>query len=321
MSGDDRSIEISNGNVGAAVSGEHAQVQIFNMRTNGKLAPDIPKEYYRINRKEQIVSLSSLITADPSKPAVCILYGDEDEAHDMFWECLTDSFRHKACSWFNYFNRAINDPNCHYIDWPLDTDKSSEIYIQVLSELANDVGLEYSASVTPEAINRQTRDESLFVYTMVASDCEELSIENGRRRLFEEFRAFWSKWPSRPPESPLVACLALIYRPENRKSGRFEKIWRRFFGKDDMNKINQEIEQSLKVNCSDEILPCLESVRYQDAIRWTREPDIRSRCCRSITGVVGNIYNDAGKKRIPMDRLSEALFRSFPLNKKTPTSE
>jgi hypothetical protein len=268
--------------------------------TNRALArPLLP---YLCNRSEQELALGIGLRRHQQgshrRPVVCLIHGDELEAHGDFLERLRLRTLPKLLD--------LEAKQLSVRELPLSLPRRVRMP-QVFWQLLGDALLLNSAA-TPEDIMLEILrpEEPLIISLHLLTEVFEESDETLLLRFFE----FWNQWPDLPAGRTLIHCVCLKYeRCDNSGLFDFKKRRRRRLN-DRLRRLVESLDFTAHPQLTAIVLPELRAIPRSDVEAWSRYEQVRKWCRiheREIRAMYQrpDLCNHDG--HIPMELLAEEL--------------
>jgi hypothetical protein len=255
---------------------------------------------YLCDRSAQEDRLADLIVEAanrPARPVVCIIHGDETEAHDKFFERLRD------VTFPSLLSIQQTGMKPYHLDWPAERLTPDELKRRLLRSLSRVV------------VNSPTADRDLLANVLsqnpgpVAIHAHILTEtwEQQRSGSLDSFLQFWNEWPELGVGTRLFALLFIKYQLNTKKFRALKKEICETVGRLDVSRYS---EMTVAV------LPELIAASRQDAENWARSSQVTQFCdAERLVSAVGKFYeywaatkNARGTVRIPTEELAPKLY-------------
>jgi len=266
--------------------------------------------FYLSNRERQRRELRKIINQLEEtrhlkqRPLVCLLYGDEHQAHDQFVKCVVLDMLKKSYDCTAVEPKSLqggfSDFSCF--------DELHDVILESLIQL-------YPTENTKESIAKrlaETNQPVILCAEFYTQYCENTNSDEFIKKGFLEF---WKDWPSLEnnfSNHRLFVFLFIYYRDRTGLKFREAKIKRNFLKTlEELKKSHNAILFSMfNVNCV--VLSELSGIKEADAIKWVRifqdHPACENISIARIREEIRQLYKkQAVKGRIPMEKLSESL--------------
>lgn len=256
-----------------------------------------------VNRSEQLDELAMAfrqLQAQPNRPLVCLLHGDDQECHDKF----VDRLKEVALADLLPDIRVKSPIRRIALDWPTRTQTVDELHEKLAMRLgeaiqdiqANLVEINVHLSASPVLV-----ETYLLIQEWQSHTSEQI---NG-------FVQFWQKWPPLAPGQYLIVCLCIkCIKPKT----SLLTFWRRH----SIAEMLYEVERALvdrsrfpfdrhdRVLCK--VLPRLQAVTLQEAHNWPLLQDVKRHCPgRDLVEDLKMIFDNNPTKTVPMRELGRRL--------------
>lgn len=271
--------------------------------------PEIPSLLpYLCDRSDQELALDNLLKEarnKPGSPVVCLVHGDETEAHDKFLERLQKVMLPKLLA-AQPGSVAVQD---YLLAWPENVRDEAAMHSRFLRSLSDTVFGNFAG--THESINFRLT-QALAPVLIHAHTITETWDLQGTEAL-PMFLRFWEQWPELAIGQQLFALLFVKYQDTRNFS---------FFKRRKYSQLNEQIKEHLRQydfctipKLCGTVLPELEGPTQLETETWAQGE--ASRFCDKSTMVeaIGDFYAEwearekTGRRpvRIPTDQLVPKL--------------
>jgi hypothetical protein len=291
------------------IQGIHRALERLRFRRKGQDTPRSinkitasPLLPYLCNRSEQELALSIGLRrhqqGNHRRPVVCLIHGDEFEAHGDFLERLRLRTLPTLLD--------LESKQLSVRELPLSLPRRVRMPV-VLWQLLGDALLMNSAA-TPEEISLEIlrHEEPLIISLHLLTEVFEESDEN----LLLQFFEFWNQLPDLPAGRMLINCVCLKYeRCDNNGLLDFKKRRRRRLN-DRLRKLIESFDVAAHPQLTAIVLPELRAISRSDVEAWSRHEQVR-KCCLIHEREIRALYQRPGicnrDGHIPMELLAEEL--------------
>jgi hypothetical protein len=254
---------------------------------------------YLCDRSAQEERLSDLVEAaraKPGRPMVCIIHGDEAEAHDKFFERLRDVT-------FPYLLSSQQTGIKPYrLEWPAERLTSDDIARRLLRALSREVA--NAPNSGKDFLNNviSRNPGPVCVHAHVLTETWEQQGDG----LLDAFLAFWRDWPDLGIGTQLLCLLFIKYEVSKKHRSLKKDICDRLAGLD-LNQFNAVVAG---------VLPELMGASRLEAENWARSSQAAQFCDPdALVSAVGKFYESwaalkkpRGTVRIPTVELAPKLY-------------
>lgn len=263
------------------------------------LRPLLP---YLCDRSEQETELGVGLRAHQkeknTRPIVCLIHGDEYEAHGQF----LDRLRYRSLPKFLDLELKQVSVKDYPIQRPPRRNSNAMFWASLGEALLQD------SSASQEEVWREIANHQspmMFSLQLLTEDFEEYG-----ESLIKSLIEFWAGWEDLPPGRSVINCICLKYQ-------RLGKVGLFDFKKKKLQQLNQQLralvermEFSAYPNLTGIVLPELQAIARSDVESWLRKGEVREFCRlpdKEIRAMFEHeeLRNDDG--RIPMELLAERL--------------
>lgn len=201
------------------------------------------------------------------RPLICLIHGNEAEAHDRFLERLERVSIAKLLE----RNPAETTVKRYSLKWPPNIATGancSEILREYLSDVTSGVG-----STSIPQMNKIMADLDAPVMIESLFFTEDWAYRG--REITDAYLQFWNDWPAIHPGQLLIVCLCVKYRPPEQKG-----LLGRMMSKDPNLEIRKYIEALDSQRFDQQYCVSLElsAVQQQDVEEWAKTQDVSSIC-------------------------------------------
>lgn len=183
-------------------------------------------------------ALNFLQENKPRRPFICIVHGDEHEAHEMYQERLLKVTLPKLL----HFD-AVRDFFKEYtMKWPANSVAKQMPNSLMQSCLASAVVGNSAASLQEMVAEILRQEMPVMVHTHLLTEDWELAAQD----LTKEFFVLWNRWPDHAHDRLLIICMFLKYQSpdkqgflQKRKLKTQNEAIRRFLAELDFSKFDQ----------------------------------------------------------------------------------
>ncbi len=231
---------------------------------------------YLADRNDQEHKLDEVLDQLRDQPAylvVCLIHGDELEAHEEFFDRLRSDTLPRLLSPDRLSMKA------YPLTWPKSAHSRRDLHKRIRKNLAKAVLVPENSSEKDINDRLAAHPSPVLIHTYLLTEdwcqygCESITW----------FLEFWQKWPILAPTQRLFVCISIKYQiPQKTTTLDFRKYFtnRRWTS---MNKTMTRYVENVPLHISDRltfaVLPRLEGIKESDAHDWARSDDV-SRLCR-----------------------------------------
>ncbi len=264
-----------------------------------KMRPLLPYLCDRSDQETELgISLRSHQKEKNTRPIVCLIHGDEYEAHGWFLERLC----YKSLPKFLDLEPRQLSVREYPIQRPPRRNSNTAFWASIGEALLHD------SSASQEEIWREITNNQqpmMFSLQLLTEDFEEYG-----ESLIHSLLSFWAEWEDLPPGRAVINCICLKYR-------RLGKVGLFDFKKKKLQQLNERLRAlvegmdfSAHPNFTGVVLPELKAIKRSDVDSWNRSELVREFCRLSEQDIralfdLKELCNDDG--HIPMELLAEKL--------------
>ncbi|HTU44091.1 MAG TPA: DUF4062 domain-containing protein [Bryobacteraceae bacterium] len=252
----------------------------------------------RSAQEEKLTDIVDHSTSRPSRPLVCIIHGDETEAHDKFLERL------QTVTLPSVLSGRVQQTGVklYRLEWPADRLAPGEIKRRLQRSLSREVFNSPNANI--DLLNNILRQNPgpVSIHSHILTE----TWEEQNLATIDSFLQFWQEWPELAVGQQLIGFLFIKYQLGGRKYRAANKEIREALESYDLSRFDQVTAG---------ILPELIGASRLEAENWARSSAATQFCdAEALVSAVGKFYEDwaAVKKsremvRIPMEHLAPKL--------------
>ncbi|ERN41330.1 hypothetical protein KR51_00018960 [Rubidibacter lacunae KORDI 51-2] len=251
-------------------------------RSERLIPPLLP---YLADRNDQEYVLKQAVqeklTQNPTRPLLCFIHGDENQAHDAFLDRLCQvSLPRLLKSLSVGLDVAVKT---RHIVWPSGGKHPQQLHERLRTELANAIADDSLASI--EYVNQTLADFPGPVVMHTHLNTEDWERPNSKT-LLPALIDFWQNWPDLLGGRLVLVCACIGYQREQHWNGFGEWILRpfstlrRFLKCRRYRKLNGKIRTQLKTLVPTQctrltavVLPELEDLTQSHVQDWARSDD------------------------------------------------
>jgi iSTAND domain-containing protein/TIR domain-containing protein len=278
------------------------------VRTHPRMGVRPPPPPYLCDRIEQEEELRAALhqhrRVKPQRPMVCLVHGNENEAHSEFL-CRLQS--RKLPKFLNLDKLSVRD--CEWQPHPRYLSDSESLWRNLGDQLMTSG--EPSCEELRGFISRHK--EPLMICTRWLTE----SLVHEREKSIEDLLGFWNNWPDIAAKNVIIHFISIKYQfskkgglfgflSRERKLEKLNECLRKF--------INQlpSISNQKYSNVSVVVLPELHSIPQTDAEAWTHNDEVK-RFCRVHERQIAELYKKRGNYPIAMEDFASEIERLINL--------
>lgn len=241
------------------------------------------------------------------RPAIIVVHGDEQEAHDRFADRLREITLPRLLKREPVAQRPVH--------W-CDPEGSVEERVE---QLQDNLARKLVKGVEPNAELLAAAAVALRSPLMLVSYIPASEWQSNEAKVITRWLDFWSTWPDLPAEQPLVVLLNIQYETLAERSFWARRRLRRH--NTDAREIVDQLQPEEWPKISLSVLPELQAVRESDVIEWlndqveyfcrdskTKDPIL---VAEQLKPRIQAFFKDAPDGRMPMAQLAIELRREL----------